>query len=215
MMNLFKMLSLFIAAMVSLCAMTGCQQAKPTSEPQATTVVAPAVPQDTLTTWLATAPEPTMVSSSVNRSVAPEAVDRFNAISEKVSAIYSAVYAEAQEAATARASGDVMSDAVLAKAVEGVATTPGTNWKTMAQNAVIANYQATANVIAEQKATITAYTESLKTDESIMSLTNQVEKTAVLFTIGKDTAELGRQLKAASDGASAIRMRRMSTALGK
>lgn len=214
-MNLLKKFSLLIAAMASLCAMVGCQQAKATSEPQTATVVTPPAAQDTLTSWLATAPVPTTVTSSVNRSVAPEAVERFNAISEQVAAIYSAVYTEAQEAATARASGDVMSDAVLAKAVEGVAATPGTNWKTVAQETVIANYQATTKAIEEQKDSIVAYTESLKTDESIMNLSNQIEKTTVLVKIGKDTAELGRQLKAAGEGASAIRMRRISTALGK
>jgi hypothetical protein len=213
MMNLFKMLSLSTMAFV-LCAMTGCQQAKPAPDAQPATVVPPTVTQDTLTAWLATAPAPTTVTSSVSREVAPTAVDRFNAISEQVSAIYSAVYAEAQEAATARASGDVMSDTVLAKAVEGVAATPGTSWKTVAQETVIANYQATAKAIEEQKDSIVAYTESLKTDASIMNFSN-IEKTTVLVKLGKDTAELGRQLKAAGEGASAIRIRRISTALGK
>ena len=62
---------------------------------------------------------------------------------------------------------------------------------------------------------LTEYTDSLRTDGSISNLTSRLEQTKVLVQLGKDTAALGRQLKETSDGLSAIRARRITTALGK
>jgi hypothetical protein len=109
-----------------------------------------------------------------------------------------------------------MADAVLAKVAEGVANgETSVDWKSAAQDAVISNYQETVKAIEEQRKTLADYSVSLKSDPSVAAITNGVEKTSVLIKMGKDTAELGRQLKAAGEGASAIRMRRISTALGK
>ena len=214
-MDFLKTLSLF-ATVVAVISLTGCQQVKPAeAQTPASAGETAAQPQDTLAAWLAEAQAPTVVPCSVSRDVAPTAVDGFNMIAEKVAAIYQAVYSEAQEAATARESGDVMADAVLAKVAEGVTSESGVNWKSAAQEAVISNYQETVKAIEEQRKTLADYSASLKAEPSVAAITNGVEKTAVLLKMGKDAAELGRQLKAAGEGASAIRMRRISTALGK
>jgi hypothetical protein len=215
-MDFLKTFSLF-ATVATVISLTGCQQAKTVKTQESVSAGETATQaQDTLAAWLAEAKEPTVVACSVSRDIAPTAVDGFNAIAEKVAAIYQAVYAEAQETATARDSGDVMADAVLAKVAEGVANgETSVDWKSAAQDAVISNYQETVKAIEEQRKTLADYSVSLKSDPSVAAITNGVEKTSVLIKMGKDTAELGRQLKAAGEGASAIRMRRISTALGK
>lgn len=212
---------LFSATMLAgLTVTVGCQNLKPAdASKEPATVVAPATvtkpAQDSLSAWLEKAEAPKQVECSVDRDVAPFAVDRFAEISKQIASIYDSVYQEAQEAAIARNSGDVMGDAVLAKVAEGVSTTPGTDWKAAAQQAVISNYQATLSTIDAQRKALLDYTSSLPTDTTIAGLTNTIERTSILLKIGKDATQLGEQLKAAGEGATAIRMRRISTALGK
>ncbi len=209
-MNLLKPISCSVVIATLLCLSVGCQSLKPTEVPPPP---ATAQPQDHLSAWLANAEAPTVVSCSVNRSVAPVVVDRFTGIAQHIGALYNTIYTEAQEAASAQAAGNVMSDSVLAKVTENVTTaTAGANWKSAAQEAVIANYQATLKAINDQGNALSAYTSSLRNDTAITNLTN---KTAILLEIGKDTMKLSNQLKAAAEGASAIRIRRISTALGK
>lgn len=219
-MNAWMSILCSVTMVAGLTVMTGCQNLKPAgaSSVSATTVspvkeVKPA--QDSLSVWLERAEAPKQVKCSVDREVAPVAVDRFAEISKQIASIYDSVYQEAQEAAIARNSGNVMGDAVLAKVAEGVTTTPGTDWKSAAQQAVISNYQATLSTIDAQQKALLDYTSSLSTDGAIAGLTNTIERTAILLQIGKDAALLGEQLKAAGEGATAIRMRRISTALGK
>lgn len=219
-MNAWMSILCSVTMVAGLTVMTGCQNLKPAgaSSASATTVspvkeVKPA--QDSLSVWLERAEAPKQVKCSVDREVAPVAVDRFAEISKQIASIYDSVYQEAQEAAIARNSGNVMGDAVLAKVAEGVTTTPGTDWKSAAQQAVISNYQATLSTIDAQQKALLDYTSSLSTDGAIAGLTNTIERTSILLQIGKDAALLGEQLKAAGEGATAIRMRRISTALGK
>lgn len=198
---------------------SGCQNIQPQS------TVPPATPapqtaesaRDVLSAWLADATPPAVVQCSVDRSTAPEAVDRFNALSERIAGLYAEVYQDAQAAAAAAESGDVALDSVLAKAAEQLTdkSTEATDWKTTAQAKVIANYQAAMQEIDAHGKQLTEYTDSLRTDGSISNLTSRLEQTKVLVQLGKDTAALGRQLKETSDGLSAIRARRITTALGK
>lgn len=210
-MNLLKPISFSSIVLVTLlCLTVGCQSLQPTEVPPPP---ATAQPQDHLSVWLANAEAPTVISCSVDRSVAPVVVDRFTEISQHISALYSSIYTEAQETASAQAAGNVMSDSVLAKVTENVTTaTAGANWKSAAQEVVIANYQTTLKAINDQGHALSDYTSSLRSDTAITNLTN---KTAILLEIGRDTMKLSNQLKAAAEGASAIRIRRISTALGK
>lgn len=209
-MNLLKPISCSVVIATLLCFSVGCQSLKPTEVPPPP---ATAQPQDHLSAWLANAEAPTTIPCSVSRDVAPVAVDRFTEIAQHIGALYNTIYTEAQETASAQAAGNVMSDSVLAKVTEDVTTsTAGANWKSAAQEAVIANYQATLKAINDQGHALSDYTSSLRSDTAITNLTN---KTAILLGIGRDTMKLSNQLKAAAEGASAIRIRRISTALGK
>lgn len=214
-MNLLKPISCSVVIATLLCLSVGCQSLKPTEVPPPATTGEGSAPQikDHLSAWLANAEAPTVVPCSVSRDVAPVVVDRFTEISQHIGALYNTIYTEAQETASAQAAGNVMSDSVLAKVTENVTATPsGVNWKSAAQEAVIANYQTTLKAINDQGHALSDYTSSLRSDTAITNLTN---KTAILLEIGRDTMKLSNQLKAAAEGASAIRIRRISTALGK
>lgn len=223
-MNSFLPIATLAFCSVLLSLSTGCQSVQPkigTSETVTEVAATPVVRSDELVAWLAEAPQPAVVTCSVERETAPDAVDRFNALSERIGGLYATVYQEAQSAAAATAVGDMALDDVLSKVAAQMTGPEGasTDWKTTAQAAVIANYQATMKEIDTCGKQLTDYTESLREDSSISNLTSRLEqsqsKVKVLFQLGKDSTELGRQLKETCDGVSAIRSRRMATALGK
>ena len=202
---------------VLLAGATGCQSAQP--KPLATQPAMEAGVQrapDPLVAWLQGATKPAVVTCSVEPDMAPVAVERFNALSSKIGGLYASIYQEAQSAAEATATGDVALDNVLAKVAEQVIATDteATDWKASAQAAVIANYQSVLKEIDAYGKQLSDYTDSLRSDASISNLTSRIQ-TKVFFQLGKDSVELGRQLKEACEGVSAIRSRRMATALGK
>lgn len=209
-------LSFFVGISLSLCS--GCHSIptkdSATSAQTEATTVATAPKKDALSTWLATAAQPAVVPCSVERELAPNAVDGFNAIAGKVAELYATVYADAQSAETAMRTGDISLDNVLSKVASAV-TTDNADWKTSAQTAVITTYQAAMQEVETQSKQLTEYTRSLRTDESILSLENRAEQIKVLVQLGNDSTALGAQLKETCEGASAIRARRIATALGK
>lgn len=208
-------LYLCLAGVLLLGLTAGCQNVAPKATATQAAVDAPTPPApqtDLLEKWLTNAPKPEVVSCSVERTKAPEAVDRFTAISEKIATIYNNVYTDAQATATAVNAGDISQDPVLARVAESLTAQNATDWKANAQAAVIANYQNCIKEIDTQKKQLSDYIASLRTDGSITNLTDRVE---ILGRIGKDSVVLSRQLKDAAEGATAVRVRRIATALGK
>ncbi len=189
---------LFVATLATLNV--GCSFWK-TATPEEK--VAYTVPT-TVAEWLTQAPAPTMVLCSVDSTIAPEAVSKFNAISSKVASIYSAVHAYAQEDKDVSVDVPQLDAATIDAAINTALTAEDGAVSAGIQDAITTKFQSTiAEVEAQQKA-INDYIQSLRTSESIMNITNPVQKTTTLMQLGSDVKLLEEQLAAAAKGASLI-----------
>lgn len=151
--------------------------------------------------WLAQAEKPAKVVCSVPQESAPSAVADFNAISEKVFAIYQRVYQDAQDTATGKGA-DLQT--ALAAVAEKVQNLPDAEQRAAFQAAITSGYQATMREIEAQSKALANYTENLRNDGSISNITDRLAQNATRLKLGSDTVKLGKQLKAAGEGASVI-----------
>lgn len=196
--NTYPLFFLMVLVAIWTAGCTQTQGAAATEAP-AQTVVAE-VPSP-LAQWLAQAEAPAQVVCSVPQESAPSAVADFNAISEKVFAIYQRVYQDAQD--TAAGKGADMQTA-LAAVAEKVQNLPDAEQRAAIQATITANYQATMREIEAQSKALANYTENLSADGSISNITNRLAQNATRLKLGGDTVKLGKQLKAAGEGASVI-----------
>ncbi len=193
-------LSATLGLVVAGCATTAATESASAESASA----AERAPTDSLALWLRQAPKPEVVACSVDKATAPEAVERFDALSAKVCELYRRVYDDAQKVVVAPASE-------LALLPEGA----DTDWKTSAQTAVTAHYQETLRAIEEQRKALADYTETLRADNAISNITSKLRQTALLVRAGDDSAKLGRQLRATEEGALLVLRRRIAATLGR
>lgn len=192
---------------VAALALAGCASTGTTSTPEAPAVTAEA--QDPLAAWLAQAPKPAAVACSVEKADAPEAVARFDALSAEIASLYDRVYADAQKVSAAAPTELAFSAEELGSLGDAA------EWKTAAQSAVTAHYQATLREIETQRKALTAYTESLRADNAISNITSRLRQTALLVKMGDDSRKLGSQLLKTEEGARLVLKRRIAATLGK
>lgn len=202
-----QFLNTFCLSTVAALALAGCASTGATSAPEASAVTAEA--QDPLAAWLAQAPKPAAVACSVEKASAPEAVARFDALSAQIAALYDRVYADAQKVSAAAPTELAFSAEDLAPLKDAA------EWKTAAQNAVTAHYQATLREIEAQRKALSAYTESLRADNAISNITSRLRQTALLVQMGDDSRKLGSQLLKTEEGARLVLKRRIAATLGK
>ncbi len=192
----------FLLMVLAVLLTAGCAQTKggaaAPAEPAQQVAVEAASP---LEQWLAQAEAPAKVVCSVPQESAPSAVADFNAISEKVFAIYQRVYQDAQDTAAGKGA-DLQT--VLAAVAEKVQNLPDAEQRAAFQAAITSGYQATMREIEAQTKALANYTDNLRNDGSISNITNRLAQNATRLKLGGDTVKLGKQLKAAGEGASVI-----------
>ena len=190
----------FLLIVLAAIWMTGCTQATGGAAAeqvqQVTTEAASPLEQ-----WLAQAEAPVKVACSVPQESAPSAVADFNAISEKVFTIYQRVYQDAQDTASGKGA-DLQT--ALAAVVEKAQNLPDAEQRAAIQAAITSNYQSTLREIEAQTKALTNYTENLHNDGSISNITNRLAQGATRVKLGSDSVKLGKQLKAAGEGAAVI-----------
>ena len=194
--------SFFFLTVLLAVLTVGCTQTKGSAvavEEPAQQVTTEAV--SPLEQWLAQAEKPAKVVCSVPQESAPSAVADFNAISEKVFAIYQRVYQDAQDTAAGKGA-DLQT--VLAAVAEKVQNLPDAEQRAAFQAAITSGYQATMREIEAQTKALANYTDNLRNDGSISNITNRLAQNATRLKLGGDTVKLGKQLKAAGEGASVI-----------
>ncbi len=202
-----KKISFLTLALATTLAMVGCEQMKALApkDPAATTeapATATAAPVTTVEEWLKQAPAPATVACSLSADTAPDAVEKFNAISEKVSAIYSAVYTYAQSDDTVTT--PTIDAQTIGAALETAMAEKAAGDNTSIVDKVTAQYRATMAEIEGQQAAITDYITSLRTSPSITAIADPAQKTATLFQLGANVKQLEEQLVEAAQGAALI-----------
>ncbi len=192
-----KFATYFSLALCGTLLMTGCAAKNASSTQEATTA------PTTLASWLAQAPTPQTVQCSVAESVAPDAVAKFNAISEKVASIYSTVYtyAGSEKSEVTLPSVDA---ATVTEAVQAALTSDSGDLGTTVRATVTETYQSTMAEIEAQQKSITDYISSLRSNASIEAISDPLQKTATLFQLGSNVKALEEQLAEAAQGASLI-----------
>ncbi len=168
--------------------MMGCTAGLPRRLPQAATPsTAPTRAIDTpITRWLAQAPRPAVIASSITPDQAPDAVQHFQSISAKVAAMYRKIYEDIQVASTEEQPANCSM-----QLSEG---------SSKAQQAITTWYQQMVAEIAQQKRELKAYTETLRQDNTISNITDSLTQTSLLVQIGNDSHALSQQLKSTEEG---------------
>ena len=199
--------------MVAGCASQKSDSALvPTQEAAATAETAAA--ENPISLWLAEAPAPAQVPCSVQPEVAPDAVERFNALSERIFTLYQSVYNDVKQVSENGAQKFDLAGA-MTSATDAMAAGTGTEWRSAAQAAITAHYQATMRELEAQSKALTTYIDTLKSDTSISNMVNRVQQNVVCLKLGSDSAKLSKQLKDSGKGASLVLQRRIEATLEK
>lgn len=169
---------LFAAALLGGCAAAE-RGAQPPPAPAVD--VSAATPLDR---WLAQACVPSAIVCAVEPKEAPDAVARFQALSERVDALYRVIYEDAHRVA------------------DGSMPVPeapaGKDWRPTVQAAITAKYQAAMVDIEAIRKDLSAYTDTLADDAT---LTNSVQRTRLLTQFGQGASRLGARLDEAAEAA--------------
>lgn len=224
-----KSISLIRSVMLGslvVSAFTGCQAVRRTMDTQQPPETPPAMEEVNevqpqvensrceLKKWLAAAPIPSQVQCSVSRKEVPEAVERFDRLAMHSAQLYTFVYEDAHSAMAAVTAGDLMKDPVVAKVAESLATS-GETWKTAAQASIVEQYQQTVSDLEGLRKEAMSFTDSLKTDATLVNLQNTAERVRLLISFGNDSMRLMKQVQQSMEGASVVRKRRIAAILGK
>ena len=188
MVRVFCLLCLCLTFIIPVVFLSGCT---------ATKSAAPS----SLEAWLQSAPARTPIACSLNVQTAPDAINRFETLSKKISALYERIYTQAQSVQNTPTTYQNLLTTTSAKVCA-----PNTNETPSAdiQAAITAQDQATMQELNAQRKSLSAYVRPLRDDVSISNLADRVEQIKTLAQLGSDSARLSNQLQAATEGAALI-----------
>jgi len=148
--------------------------------------------------WVASAPKPEAVSSSLDGATAPEAVATFNALSENVSRVYKEVYDGVRTLQIEEGEGALpLSDVARASAQAGI-----TN-----------DYRRLVQEIAVQRQALSAWLRQLQDGAEVAHLPSREQQLRFRVHVGQDAQELARRLQLASAGATLLQEARFNATL--
>ncbi len=148
--------------------------------------------------WVASAPKPEAVPSSLDGATAPEAVAAFNALSADVTRVYKEVYDGVRTLQIQEGEGGkTLSDVARASAQQGI-----TN-----------DYRRLVQEIAVQRQALSAWLRQLQDGAEVAHLPSREQQLRFRVHVGQDAQELANRLQLASAGATLLQEARFDATL--